>query len=57
MECVQFIGEIPTNISDVIIVYILNAEVIKESVPMVIAILILHALVAFMHLWLKCVKN
>lgn len=57
MECVQFIGEIPTNISDVIIVYVLNAEVIKESVPMVIAILILHALVAFMHLWLKCVKN
>ena len=40
-----------TDISDVITVYALNVEVIKSSVPMVILLLILPALVAVGYLW------
>ena len=39
-----------TDISDVITVYALNVEVIKESVPMVIVLLIIPALVAVGYL-------
>ena len=39
-----------TDISDVITVYALNVEVIKSSVPMVVALLILPALVAIAYL-------
>jgi hypothetical protein len=39
-----------TDISDVITVYALNVEVIKESVPMVIVLLIVPALVAVGYL-------
>lgn len=40
-----------TDISDVITVYALNVEVIKSSVPMVVAILIIPALLALGYLW------
>ena len=40
-----------TDISDVITVYALNVEVIKESVPMVVVLLILPALAAVGHLY------
>lgn len=40
-----------TDIADVITVYAMNVEVIKESVPMVIALLILPALATIAHLW------
>ncbi len=40
-----------TDISDVITVYALNVEVIKSSVPMVIVLLIIPALLAILHLW------
>lgn len=40
-----------TDVSDVITVYALNVEVIKESVPMVIILLIIPALVAIGYLW------
>ena len=40
-----------TDISDVITVYALNVEVIKESVPMVVVLLIIPALVAIGYLW------
>ena len=40
-----------TDISDVITVYALNVEVIKSSVPMVVVILIIPALVALVYLW------
>jgi hypothetical protein len=40
-----------TDISDVITVYALNVEVIKSSVPMVVVLLILPALVAIGYLW------
>ena len=40
-----------TDISDVITVYSLNVEVIKSSVPMVVAILIIPALLALGYLW------
>ena len=40
-----------TDISDVISVYAFNVEVIKESVPMVVAILIIPALVSLGYLW------
>jgi hypothetical protein len=40
-----------TDISDVITVYALNVEVIKSSVPMVVAILIIPALSALVYLW------
>ena len=39
-----------TDISDVITVYALNVEVIKESVPMVVLLLIVPALVAIGYL-------
>lgn len=42
---------IMTDISDVITVYALNAEVIKESVPMVVGILIIPAFIALWYLW------
>lgn len=40
-----------TDISDVVTVYALNVEVIKESVPIVVALLILPALAAISYLW------
>ena len=40
-----------TDISDVITVYALNVEVIKSSVPMVVVILIIPALLAITYLW------
>jgi hypothetical protein len=40
-----------TDISDVITVYALNVEVIKSSVPIVVAILIIPALLALVYLW------
>jgi len=40
-----------TDISDVITVYVFNVEVIKESVPMVVVLLIIPALVALGYLW------
>jgi hypothetical protein len=40
-----------TDISDVITVYVLNVEVIKSSVPMVVALLIIPALLAIGYLW------
>ncbi len=40
-----------TDLSDVITVYALNVEVIKSSVPMVVALLIAPALFAVGYLW------
>lgn len=40
-----------TDISDVITVYALNVEVIKSSVPMVVVILIVPAILALVYLW------
>ncbi|MGB5276705.1 MAG: hypothetical protein WBO73_09195 [Gammaproteobacteria bacterium] len=40
-----------TDISDVITVYAFNVEVIKESVPMVLVLLIIPGLVAIGYLW------
>ena len=40
-----------TDISDVITVYALNVEVIKSSVPMVVILLIVPALLAVGYLW------
>ena len=40
-----------TDISDVITVYALNVEVIKESVPMVVILLIIPAITAVSYLW------
>lgn len=40
-----------TDISDVVTVYAMDVEVIKESVPMVVILLILPALVALGYLW------
>ena len=40
-----------TDILDVVSVYVLNVEVIKSSVPMVIVLLILPALLAIGYLW------
>lgn len=40
-----------TDISDAITVYALNVEVIKSSVPMVVVILIIPALLALVYLW------
>ena len=40
-----------TDISDVITVYALNVEAIKASVPMVVVILIIPALLALGYLW------
>ena len=40
-----------TDISDVITVYALNVEVIKSSVPMVVVILIIPALLVLGYLW------
>ena len=40
-----------TDISDVITVYVLNVEAIKSSVPMVVILLIVPALLALGYLW------
>ena len=40
-----------TDVADVISVYALNVEVIKSSVPMVVVLLIVPALVAIAYLW------
>ncbi len=48
---VILIVRVLTDLSDVITVYALNVEVIKSSVPMVIVILIIPALLALGYLW------
>ena len=48
---VTLIVRLLTDISDVITVYTLNVEVIKESVPMVVVLLIIPAFVAIGYLW------
>jgi len=40
-----------TDVSDVITVYALNVEAIKSSVPMVVVLLIVPALLAIGYLW------
>ncbi len=40
-----------TDVSDVITVYAFNLEVVKSSVPMVVIILIIPALLALWYLW------
>lgn len=40
-----------TDISDIITVYAFNVEVIKSSVPMVVVILVIPALLALGYLW------
>jgi hypothetical protein len=40
-----------TDIFDVITVYLLNVEVIKSSVPMVLVLLIIPSLIAIVYLW------
>ncbi len=40
-----------TDIADVVTVYALDVEVIKSSVPMVVALLIVPALLACIYLW------
>jgi hypothetical protein len=47
---VTLIVRLLTDLSDVITVYALNVEVIKSSVPMVVALLILPALAAIAYL-------
>ena len=47
----MFIVRLLTDISDVITVYAFNVEVIKSSVPMVVGILIIPALLALGYLW------
>ncbi len=42
-----------TDVSDVITVYALNVETIKSSVPMVVVLLIVPALLAIGYLWEK----
>ena len=42
-----------TDISDVITVYTLNVEAIKSSVPMVVILLVIPALLAIGYLWKK----
>ena len=48
---VVLIVRLLTDISDVVTVYTFNVEVIKESVPMVVVLLIIPALVAIGYLW------
>lgn len=48
---VTLIVRLLTDISDVITVYVLNVEVIKESVPMVVVLLIIPALLAIGYLF------
>lgn len=48
---IMLIVRMLTDISDVITVYALNVEVIKSSVPMVVVILIIPALLALVYLW------
>tara|TARA_B110000037_G_C17011880_1_gene461635 strand:+ start:233 stop:637 length:405 start_codon:yes stop_codon:yes gene_type:complete len=46
-----------TDISDVVTVYVLNVEVIKESVPMVVVLLIVPALAAVGYLLKRINKS
>jgi len=48
---VTLIIRLLTDVSDIISVYALNVEVIKESVPMVVILLIIPALVAIGYLF------
>ena len=47
----MLIVRVLTDISDVITVYALDVEVIKSSVPMVVVLLIVPALLAIGYLW------
>ena len=48
---VMLIVRVLTDMSDVVSVYALNVEVIKSSVPMVVFLLIVPALLAIGYLW------
>jgi len=48
---VVLIARVLTDLSDVITVYALNVEVVKSSVPMVVVVLIIPALIALGYLW------
>ena len=48
---VMLVVRLLTDIADVISVYALNVEVIKSSVPMVVVLLIVPALLAVGYLW------
>ena len=48
---VLLLVRIVTDLSDVVTVYALNVEVIKSSVPMVVALLIVPALLAIGYIW------
>ncbi len=48
---VMLMVRVLTDVSDVVSVYALNVEVIKASVPMVVLLLIVPALVAIIYLW------
>ncbi len=54
---VTLIVRLLTDISDVITVYALNVEVIKSSVPMVVVLLIIPALVAIGYLWKRIINK
>jgi hypothetical protein len=47
----MLIVRVLTDMSDVITVYTFNAEIIKSSVPMVVLVLIIPALLAVAYLW------
>ncbi|MEM7208869.1 MAG: hypothetical protein AAF434_13685 [Pseudomonadota bacterium] len=47
---VMFAVRLLTDVSDIVTVYALNVEVIKESVPIVIVLLVIPALVAIVYL-------
>ena len=46
-----FLVRLLTDVTDVVTVYALNVEVIKESVPIVVVVLIIPALAAIGYLW------
>jgi len=51
------IVRIITDIFDVITVYAFNAEAVKSSVPMVVVILVIPALIALVYLWKRIGKD
>ena len=46
-----------TDVSDIVSVYVLDVEVIKESVPMVVILLVIPALAAIGYLWKRVLAS
>lgn len=53
---IMLVVRLLTDVCDVVSVYVLNVDLIKDSVPMVVVLLILPAIAAISYLWKRAIR-